>query len=411
MFNFFRKISKDTKSLPTGVKLIVFVLFLRTFSWGFVDPFFSIFVDDFSHTYAGVGGLISIMNLTSLLVMFPLMRLADKMKDAIIMRDAEIMYFFTILFYLLAAFTRNLSFLITAFVLNGVALPFIVVGAETYIRKYTSAETATKSFAFYTAISYLGWILGMVIGAYTVQYYGLRLMFLFVLPSVLAGFLVLRHVREDGIRSIIWGVRKYFHNGHDVRVILSDIRSLNPQTFFFLLLSFFDGILVMFSYIFIPLFALTIDLGLKQIAVLMAVMYIPFVFSFVISELTDRLERMHVIAMGLFIGSFAFIMLTFITQSVGVAFMATLTSASLAIIRPAYNGMITRLTPRRMLGEVTSLNNVALRFGYVVGPVLTGFIADRFSLPASFFSIAILALALAILALSLKGFEALKQAV
>ena len=405
MLNFFRKISSDTKALPLGVKLIAFVLFLRTFGWGFVDPFFSIFVSDFSGNYAEVGGLISIMNLASLVAMFPLMRLADRMRDTMIMRDAEILYIISVVFYLLAGFTEKLSFLTIAFVLNGIALPFMIVGAETYIRKYTNSDNDTRSFAFYTAINYLGWILGMLIGAYTVQYYGLKMMFLFVLPSAIAGLFVLRHIHEKGLRSIIWGIRKYFHNKHDFQMILDDCGGLSPRTMFFLLLSFFDGILVMFSFIFIPLFALTIDLGLREIALLMAVMYTPFVFSYVISELTEGLRRMQLIAMGLFIGAFAFILLSFIIQSLWVTMLAVMISVSLSIIRPAYNGMLTRLTPRRMLGEITSLNNLSLRLGYVVGPILTGLIADRYSLQAAFFAIAIFAFVLAILALFFRSFE------
>jgi MFS family permease len=408
MFNFFRKLSTDTKALPLGVKLIAFVLFLRTFGWGFVDPFFSIFMNEFTQSYAGVGSLVSIMNLTSLVAMLPLLRLADKMKDSIIMRDAEVLYIFCIIFYLSAALTQNLTLLVVALILNGIALPFIVVGAETYIRKYASRESQTKSFAFYTALNYLGWTLGMLIGAFTIQYYGFKFMFLFVLPSAIAGLLMLKHIRERGLRSMIGGLKKYLHNGHDFSIIIEDIRKLNSRTFFFLVLSFFDGIIVMFTYVFIPLFALSIDLGLKEVALLMALMHLPLSLSFVISELTDGAKRMNVIAIGLFIGGISFILLSVLVTQLWVAILAALTMLSLAIIRPAYNGMITRLTPRRYLGEVTSLNNVSLRLGYVVGPVLSGLIADRYSIQVAFLVIAIFAFNLAILALFFKGFEVLQ---
>lgn len=408
MFSFLKKLSDDTKAFPIGVKLIVLALFLRSFGWGFVDPFFSIFVGGFSNNYAGVGWLVSIMNFSSLVATIPLMRLADKMKDTVIMRDASVLYLFSILFYLSAAFTEKLPFLILAFIMNGIALPFMIVGAETYIRKYSKSAGETKSFAFYTAINYLGWILGMLIGAFTVQYYGLKLMFLFVIPGLVAGLLILRHIREKGLKSMLWGLKKYLHTGHDFGVIYEDLKGLNKKTFFFLMLSFFDGIIVMFSYIFIPLFALSINLDLKSVALLMAVMYMPFVFSFFISELTDRLKRMNVIAMGLFIGGLSFILLSFLVEQLWVAVLATMTSVSLAILRPAYNGMLTRLTPRSNLGEITGFNNVAMRLGFVVGPIVSGLIADRYSIQVAFFAIAIFAFALAAITLSFRGFEALK---
>jgi len=392
-----------------GVKLIVFVLFLRAFGWGFVDPFYSIFVDGFTENYTGVGTLIAVMNLTSLLVMLPLMRLAGKMKDTVIMRDAEVLYVISILFYLLAAYTGMLAVLFVAFILNGIAFPFIIVGAETYIRKHSRPETQTKSFAFYTALNYLGWIMGMLIGAFTVQYYGLKLMFLFILPSVIAGFVVLKHIRERGLRSMFWGFKKYFHNGHDFNMIVENIKCLNPKTFFFLILSFFDGIIVMFSFIFIPLFALSINLNLREIALLMAVMYLPFIFSFIISEATDRLKRMDVIATGLLIGGVSFLLLSFIIDQLWIVALAAMTSLSLAITRPSNNGMISHLTPRRLMGEVTGLNNLAIRLGYVVGPVLSGIIADKYSIQVAFFTIAVFAFVLAGVTLFFRGFLALQS--
>lgn len=405
MFSFFKRLSDDTKVLPLGVKLVILTLFLRSFGWGFVDPFFSIFVDGFSQSYAGVGSLISIMNLTSLVAILPLMRLADRMRDTAIMRDSEVLYMVCIAFYLLAAFTGEVTYLIVAFILNGVALPLMIVGAETYIRKYASPFSETKSFAFYTAFNYLGWILGMFVGAFTVQYYGLKSMFLFVLPGSFLGLLVLRHIHEKGLKSLIWGIRRYFHNGHDLSVIYEDLRKLNPKSVFFLVLSFFDGIIVMFTYVFIPLFAVSMNLSLKLVALLVAVMYLPFVFSFVISELTEKLKHMEVIAMGLMVGAVSFALLAFILDSLWVAVLAMMTTVSLAIIRPAYNGMLTRLTPRKNLGEVTGVNNLALRLGFVVGPIITGFVADVYSIQVSFFLIAFFAFLLAVFALLFKGLE------
>jgi len=410
MFNFLKKISADTHSMPIGVKLIVFTVFLRSFGWGFVDPFYSIFVNKFSGSYAGVGGLVSILELTSVIAIIPLMRLADKMKDTAIMRDGEVLYIFAVGFYMLASLSGQIGFLIVAFILNGVAYPLVIVGAETYLRKYGSLGGETKTFSFYTAINYLGWILGMVIGAFTVQYYGFKWMFLFVLPGCIAGLLVLRHIHEDGLRSIIWGVRKYFHNGHDFTALFDDLKTLDKKAVFPLFLSFFDGIIVMFSYVFVPLLALSLNLSLGAISLLMAVMYFPFIFSFLFSELTDRLKRTHVIALGLCIGGFAFVLLSFIVGHVWVALLVALESASLAIIRPAYNGILTRLTPRRMMGEITGLNTMAMKIGYIVGPVLSGFIADEFSIQTAFFTIAIFAFILAAVTLSSKGYETLPTA-
>ena len=77
----------------------------------------------------------------------------------------------------------------------------------------------------------------------------------------------------------------------------------------------------------------------------------------------------------------------------------------MAIIRPAYNGALTRLTPRSKLGEITSLYNFVDRIGRIVGPILTGLVADHYGLPITFLVIAVAALGLGLLSLALRGYD------
>ena len=398
-------IKTDVKHIPLGVKLIVFVMFLRTFGWGFVDPFFSIFVDEFSRNYTVVGAFLSLMSVISLLTVIPLMRLADKVKDARIMEDGEIFYLFTVAFYIAAGFMKSVPLLLIAFILNGIAHSFVIVGAESYIRKHNGGSGNSRAFGYYTALSYSGWMLGMFIAAYLIPYYSFNTMFLFILPSIVISFFILPRIRERGFKSFFRGLKKYFHKTEDFKSIISDLKSLNHKMFFFLMLAFFDGMIVMFAYVFIPLFALTIDLGLKEIALLLAAMYFPFVFSFFFSEFADRTKKMNLIAMGLFIGALSFILLSFIVHQLWVVVLACFISLSLAIIRPAYNGMITQMTSHRMLGEVTGLNNLFVRLGHIVGPILSGLIADAYSIQISFFVIAVLAFSLGVVTILLRGYD------
>ncbi len=401
----FRYITKDIKRIPIGIKLIVFVIFLRTLGWGFVDPFFAIYLDGFSDNYTMIGAFVSFISVISLLTVIPLIRLADKVKDARIIEDGEIFYLFTIMAYVAAGFLHSLPVLIIAFILNGIAHPFVIVGAEAYIRKHGRKGGSSRAFGYYTALGNFGWILGMVIAAFLIPYYSFNTMFLFVLPSIVMSFFILPRIRERGLTSFFHGLRKYFHKTEDFKGIINDFRGLNRKMLFFLMLAFFDGMIVMFAYIFIPLFALTIDLSLKQIALLLTIMYVPFIFSFFFSEIADRSKKMSVIATGLFVGALSFILLSFVVHQLWVVVLASLISLSVAIIRPAYNGIITQLTPRKMLGEISGLNNLFVRLGHIVGPILSGVIADLYSIQVSFFLIAIIAFGLGIITILLRGYE------
>ena len=114
---------------------------------------------------------------------------------------------------------------------------------------------------------------------------------------------------------------------------------------FFLIIAFFDGMIRMFSFIFIPLFGLSIDLSLSAIALLMAVMYLPFIFSYFFSELSDRLRQMNVIATGLFIGAFSFISLYFIVDKIWIV-ISILKSGVFAIAsKVCYRGSASASSP------------------------------------------------------------------
>ena len=134
--NPFHCLKKDHRSIPLGIKLIVLVIFLRALGWGFVDPFYSIYLNQFHENYTIIGLFASLLSFSALLATIPLIRLADKVKEAIIIGDGEVLYFFVIIAYVLAGIFQSIPLLILGLVFNGVAQTFISVGSETYIRKH-----------------------------------------------------------------------------------------------------------------------------------------------------------------------------------------------------------------------------------------------------------------------------------
>ncbi len=392
--------------IPIGIKMNVLVIFLRSLGWGFVDPFYSIYLNYFHENYVIIGLFSALLSFTALISIIPLMRLGDKVKEATIIEDGEVLYFFAILSYIFAWVFKSVPMLLLGLVLNGIGQTFVVVGTESYIRKH-NGNGKSGPFAYYIALDYFGWILGMLMAAYAIPYYGFGTMFLFVMPSIVVSFFILPHIRERGIKSLFKGFKRYFHSGQDVIEICKDCRVLDPRMIFFFIIAFFDGMIRMFSFIFIPLFGLSINLSLRSIALLMAVMYLPYIFSYFFSEMSDRMNRMNVIATGLFIGAFSFILLYFIVDKTWVVVLAAAISLSMAIVRPAYNGAITRLTPRRMLGEVTGYNNFIERLGRIVGPVMAGVVAEAFGLSAAFLLIAVIAFGLGLMSLILNGYNIL----
>lgn len=405
--NIINKIGKSFKEIPLGIKLIIFVIFLWSFGWGFVDPYYSIFIETFGTSYSLLGLFISLMGVISLITIIPLIRLVDKVKDARIMEDGQILYFFAILTYVLAGILKSIPLLVFAMFLNGIAHPFVVVGAESYIRKHSKKLGNSIAFGYYTTFEYTGWILGMIIAAFLIKYINLNLMFLFVLPGVISSFFLLPRIKEKGIKSFVKGLTMYFHKRQDFISIFSDIKNLDHKMTFLLCLSFFDGMVRMLTRVFIPLLAIAIGLSLKHIAILMAIMHIPYIFSFIFSKITDNVPKMNVISVSLFVGSISLLALTFAGDYFWIAVFASLNSAAIAFIRPAYNGIITHLTPNSMLGTITGINKLFMKLGAIIGPLLAGIVSDYFGIEYAFLVFAVIFALFGITALFLHGYDSL----
>lgn len=403
MTNFLKLIRRDFRSISFSIKLIVLVIFLRSMGWGFIDPYFSIYLRSFTEDYILLGILGSLISFSSLLVFVPLIRLGDKVKDVIFVRDGEFLYFFVMMTFIIAGFSKSVSLLVVSLFFSGIAQSLILFGTQAYVRKHSKQKASP--FGLLIGFDNLGWIIGMMAGAWLFSFYGLNWMFLFVLPSIIAGLVIIPHIHERGIRSILRGVKKYFHSKQDIRDLVSNCKEYDHKTFFFFLLAFFDGVLILFMYIFVPLYALDSGMSYKDIAILMAVMYIPFIFSYFVSGLEDHLRKMYVIAFGLFVAGISFFFLYFITDSNYLIVFAAVISLSMTIVRPAYNGAITRLTPRGKMGEMTGLNNFIERIGRVTGPVLAGLIATNFGLSMNFLILSAFAFVLGTVSLFLKGYD------
>ena len=406
MSKFFSTIREDFRLIPIGVKLVVSVIFLRSLGWGFADPFYSIYLHQFINDYTVVGLFAGLMNLSALITIIPLMRLSEKIKEKTIIQDGELLYFFVLISFVMSGIFKSIPLLIISILFAGIAQTFVVIGTETYIRKY-GAPGKTRPFALYIAMDYSGWILGMFIASFTVQHYSLNSMFLFIIPSVIASFFILPRIHEKGLSSIIAGFKRYLHTGKDFINIMKDFKEVNSKMIFFLVLAFFDAVVYMFSYIFIPLLGLSINMSLNSIALLMAAMYFPFILSFFFTELFEKFRMMNLIAIALFVGAASFITLYFVADKYGIVLIASVISLSMAIMRPIYNGALTRLSPRGMFGHITGLNNFVQKIGKILGPVITGLVADVYGLPTTFIIIGIIALGLGIISITLRSYDRL----
>ncbi|MBU1759090.1 hypothetical protein KKG31_08470 [Patescibacteria group bacterium] len=104
---------------------------------------------------------------------------------------------------------------------------------------------------------------------------------------------------------------------------------------------------------FIPIVAMANNLSLSQIAVIFAVMRVPYVISFFTAEIADRYNKKLLIYVVLLFLSFLYTLLGFqegfgviLTISFGIAM-------GLSILRPVISALVSDFTPMKDGGTVT----------------------------------------------------------
>ncbi len=105
--------------------------------------------------------------------------------------------------------------------------------------------------------------------------------------------------------------------------------------------------------IFIPLFAVNLNLSLSQIFFIMGVMYLPYMLSFLFAEIADRFERITIAGIGLLFSAIPMFIMYYTTQDYLIAILSMFISLSLALINPAVEGIATAIVPHDKRGEIT----------------------------------------------------------
>ncbi len=151
-----------------------------------------------------------------------------------------------------------------------------------------------------------------------------------------------------------------------------------------------------------PLLSFSLNLKIWQIGILMAFLYLPYVFSYSFSVLADKLERFSIVIFGLILSIFPLIMLSIISQPLWIGILSTIISLSMAIIQPANLGIVTSLSSKKERSHLASLEIFFQRVGIIFGAIILGYIGEKFSLQAVFLIMAILSIIFSVFAIAVK---------
>lgn len=439
----FLDICKSLLHIPFGIRWVSISLFLFVMGRGlWWDAFFSVYVKQIMGTGMGLTLIGSLLPLVKLMIVIPIWTLNDQWHSRYLLLLGKILYAFSALGYFAAGLQHSPSWLIVAVVLNGLASSMMYTTYRSLYGKKAQKKNRSQIFGVYFSSINLAYVIGAGISYFLVQYLELPYMYLFVV--IFGIFSILQDSKiQDFIRRKFSKTRKRFSKKQvkkanllyeidedsldltkmwgkkgTLACLIREFFSLAPwKRMFFALqgyglpmyVSLASQAMVSFinyvGFLFIPLIAMEHSLGLPEIAILFAVMKVPYLVNILIGNLGDKYNKKILITLLLLVSGVLFIFLwrsTGFLQIVGVSFGLSLI---VALLQPITVALMLEYAKPKDKGLMAGMQEFSNRVGEIVGSFGFGVLAARIGMELSFQLLGVAILVLAAYLLSKKLFE------
>ena len=406
----YTRVHSDFGAIPSGVKAMIFGLFVYMIAWGIIDPFFSIILHQVINNYSMTGFVYGGFFLVGAIFSAPVGCLADKVNQVRFTVFAIFTYPLVSLFYLSAFFFPTaISFIVLflARLLNGTCALFWVM-AESFIRKNSPKGETSATFGLYITFQRLAYVIAPLIIIPLVLYFGLTFenlhwLLLAIIPFSLLSGLMISRIKDEG-GPIMDGIKEMAVKENIVRKELDDLKQIGIMGWLCMLLAFFMRSLESILIFLMPLYALSINLSIVELSVLFGAISIPFLFSFFLAELSDRYSKAGIICIGFLLSAVTLIALALSAPShpvlIGACFVLGLL---LATLQPAVNGLITDITPRMHDGEITGIYMTVIMISGFLSATAIGMLCDLVGLTFPFIALGVILIGLALSTFALRS--------
>jgi len=406
----YTRVHGDLNAVPKDVKTIIFAMFVYMIGWGIFDPFMSVLIHNVTQSYSLAGLLYGLFCLVGIGFSVPMGDLAGKINKISFTKKAILAYpFVGLLYFSLAFFSSGLAVVVLfiARTIHGFASLLWIPVAD-FIRERAPRGQTAATFGLHMTFHRLTYVIAPIFLIPIVLLTGLTIenihwLALLLVPFPILAAVLLSRIKDKG-ESLSQGVEEVIVKDGIFRKELQDLKKLGFVGYFTLLIGFFMRALLATVFFLIPLYALSLNLGLIEISILFAIINFPYLFSFFLAELSDRFGKMNLIAIGFALAALTFLGIYLFSSIIITFFIACFfLGFILALLQPAVNGLITDITPRVQDGEMTGMLEAVLKISGFVTALALGILSDAFNLQFPFLVFAILLLAMAAITYSLKG--------
>jgi len=397
------KCSTLLQKIPIKVRFVSLSIFLFMIGRGLgTDTYFSIYIQQIIGNGWGVTAIGSLLALSKLILVIPVGNMNDHANIKYLLLLGKVLYIFAALLFFLAGLTGSWIMLVTATVLNGFASATTFTSYRSYYGKNAQKHNHSQVFGAYFSSANIAQIIGALISAGLVYYLELPYMYFFVVIFALVSLL-----QDQKIKTVLskhynrtW---KKLHTrvaqqvvyeideGRDSQQrflgrdgflhtfiqectsfsswkrILSVLSQHNSKLYVALGSQFLVTLLNYVGFLFIPIIAIENHLTLSQIAIVFAVMKIPYLVNIFIGKLGDKYNKKLLISIILIFMSMFYVLLGLHDNFVIILILTFGISLGIAMLNPITSALVSSYTLQKDKGVMTGAQDFVSKMGEIAG--------------------------------------------
>jgi MFS family permease len=425
LHTFIRWIKKPQIHLPIKVRFVSVSVFLFMIGWGLgTDTYFSIYVQSIIGNGWGITAVGTILALAKLLFVIPVGNINDHANIKYILLLGKVFYVICALLYFLAGTLHSPSLLIIATILNGFASATTFTTYRSYYGKNANRGNHSQVFGAYFSSNNIAQIVGALISAALVYYLELPFMYFFV-----AIFALISLLQDQKIKTSLskhynrtWkklykraqtqllyeadegrdSSKTFLGKGGFVRTFFKECFSLAPRKRIINLLKVYNAkmyvalgsmflvnLLNYIGFLFIPIVSIENNLNLSQIAIVFAVMKLPYLITIFIGKLGDKYNKKLLISIILVFISLFYIFLGIQEDFLMILLLTFAISMGIAMLNPITSALVSSYTHQKDKGVMTGAQDFISKMGEVVGSLGFGALTALIGIKTGFIVIGI----------------------
>lgn len=409
--------------------------------WGLGgDTFFSVYIKSLLGSGLGLTLIGTLLAVVKLLVVIPVGVMNDQGNTRYLLLLGKILYACSGFFYFLAGMEASAALLIVAVIFNGIASSTMFTTYRTLYGKKSQKNNRSKIFGVYFSSINMAYVIGALASAFLVSYIELPYMYLFIVIFAILSLMQDGKIQdfisrkfsksrkkrgkltenfEQEIDEDLHNIKKLMGKRGVIASFCGEMISFKPWKRMFSALEHYGRpmyvalaaqSLVSFmnyvGFLFIPLIAIENNLSLSQIAILFAVMRLPYMINVLIGGFGDKYSKKILITILMLMSAILYILFGIYDGFLAIVLLSFGCSLMVALLSPITAALIVGYAKPQDKGLMAGLQEFVSRIGEIIGSLGFGLLSAYLGMKSSFVALGI---ALAVLSVYLLSKKLIKR--